>query len=134
KINDLESIGITKKILSEEDIFLSLPSSANLYMYFIIKALYLLKNEGDLVVVFFSSWLLSNNGRSFVKTIYSMCSLIKKIHINGELFEKHAMVDVIVLHLRKSNIKYPVIINNASLINGVSSFEENKEIEESLEL
>lgn len=134
KINDLESIGITKKILSEEDIFLSLPSSANLYMYFIIKSLYLLKNEGDLVVVFPSSWLLSKNGRSFEKTIYSMCSLIKQIHISGELFEKYAMVDVIVLHLRKSKIKYPVIINNASLINGVISFEENKEIEERLEL
>lgn len=134
KINDLEPIGITKNILREEEIFSNLSNNANLYMYFIIKALYLLKNEGDLVVIFPSSWLLSKSGKSFEKTIYSICNLVKQIHIHGELFEKHAMVDVVILHLRKTEKKYPVIMMNASLIDGVISLKDCIEDKESLEL
>ena len=39
KIDDLEQLDITKKILRQNKIFKDLPSTANMYMYFVMKSI-----------------------------------------------------------------------------------------------
>ena len=56
KIDDLARLGITKEKLRKDKIYEPLPSTANMYMYFIFKALDLLKEEGELIVIL--SWQL----------------------------------------------------------------------------
>lgn len=104
KIDDLEKFGITKDILSENPIFQNLPRTANLYMYFVLKAISLLKPEGQMIIIFPSSWLDARGGKIFREYLYTECDVIKQIHVHGEAFEGAAIVDVVILKVinRKS--------------------------------
>ena len=75
KIDDLQYLGITKKKLRQNIIFNSLPSNANMYMYFILKAMDLLKTNGQLVVIFPSSWLNAKSGHQFKKALLNTESM-----------------------------------------------------------
>ena len=118
KIDDLKPFGITKKILRENQLFANLPSTANLYMYFIIKSIDLLKDNGELVVIFPSSWLQAKSGKQFEKSLYSKCTLIKQIHVEGEVFEKNALVEVVILHLAKGLISVDAVVENVKISHG----------------
>lgn len=117
KINDLKSFGITKKKIRENPIFKSLSNTSNLYMYFTIKAVNLLKEKGELIVIFPSSWQQAETGKKFEKLLYENCTLLKQIYITGEVFEKEALVEVVILHLKKGKFnikndqKYLEVIN-----------------------
>lgn len=108
KINDLKDYGITKETLHQISIFKKLPKTSNMYMYFVIKAIDMLVDKGQLVVVFPSSWLNTKTGEKFKKIMLSKCGVEKKIHVFGEVFEKKALVDVIILKLVKGNINISV--------------------------
>jgi adenine-specific DNA-methyltransferase len=118
KIDDLKPLGITKRILRQNKLFDSLPSTANLYMYFIYKSIELLKDNGEMVVIFPSSWLQAKSGKQFEKSLYSKCTLIKQIHITGEVFEKNALVEVVILHLKKGLLDIDAVIENVEISNG----------------
>lgn len=118
KIDDLKSYGITKEALRRNSIFEKLPKTANLYMYFIFKAIDLLRAEGQLVVIFPSSWLQARSGRAFEKMLYSQCTLKQQIHISGDVFEKEALVDVVILNLTKDKVLIEPEIKNLEISNG----------------
>lgn len=101
KINDLETLGVTKKKLAENNIYDELPSTANLYMYFIIKGFDILKPGGEMIVIFPSSWIKARSGKSFQKKILECGGIERQIHISGEVFEKNALVEVVILKLKK---------------------------------
>lgn len=101
KINDLKDLGITKEFLRKNPIYAGLPSTANLYMYFLLKAIDLLCDGGELVVIFPSSWMKAKSGIDFNNLLYSKTSLIKEVYVNGDVFEKDALVDVVILKLVK---------------------------------
>lgn len=101
KIDELEGYGITKERLRCIPVFADLPSTSNMYMYFILKAIDLLKENGQLIVIFPSSWMNSKTGEEFQKLMLSKCGLEKQIHIYGEVFEREALVDVVILKLVK---------------------------------
>ena len=101
RINDLSELGVSKQKLGQCEIYSRLPSTANLYMYFIIKAISLLKKNGELIVIFPGSWLQAKNGDQFGATLYENCSVEKQVFISGDVFEESALVDVIILKLRK---------------------------------
>ncbi len=101
KINELESYGITKGALRLNPIFSGLPSTANMYMYFIVKAIDLLKDGGQLIVIFPSSWMNAKSGANFQEKLLSKCSIDKQVYIHGEVFEREALVDVVFLKLIK---------------------------------
>lgn len=103
KINDLKALGITKAKLRKNKIYEQLPSTANMYMYFIFKALDLLKDNGELVVIFPSSWIDARSGKTFQKALTSKAVIIKQVYISGEVFEKTALVEVVILKLKKGN-------------------------------
>lgn len=102
KIDDLEELGITKEFLRKNPIYDGLPSTANLYMYFLLKAIDLLCDGGELVVIFPSSWMKAKSGINFNKLLYSNTSLMKKVYISGDVFERDALVDVAILKLIKN--------------------------------
>lgn len=122
KIDELKVFGISKKKLKENKIFKNLPLNANLYMYFIVKAIHLLKKNGELIVIFPSSWTKTKNGTEFKKILNKYCSLMNEINIYGDIFENSPLVDVIVLHLKKG--KASVLTNNQKIEvkNGVLKF------------
>jgi len=103
KIDDLAQYGLTKAKLFEQDIFSALPKSANLYMFFVVKAIDLLKPNGELIVIFPDSWLNSRSGGMFRNSLSKNCSVEKRIHVSGQAFEKKALVDVVILKLRKNS-------------------------------
>ena len=79
KIDNLSTLGVSKTLLRQNPLFSELPSTANLYMYFIVKAISLLAENGELIVIFPGSWLTARSGKQFEKVIYAKCSLIKQL-------------------------------------------------------
>lgn len=108
KIDELEPYGITKEKLRYDPIFAGLPSTANMYMYFIMKAIDLLKEGGKLIVIFPCSWINAKSGAEFQKTMLAQCDMEKQIHIHGDVFEREALVEVVILKLIKGQKKLAV--------------------------
>ena len=102
KIDDLVELGISKEKLRANPIFSTLPKTANLYMYFIIKALKMLNYNGKLVVIFPSSWIKARSGKEFERLINSQALIEKQINITGEVFQKNVLVDVVILCIKKT--------------------------------
>ena len=90
--------------MQEDPVFRGLPSTANLYMYFIMKAIALLKQGGQLIVIFPSSWMNARTGAAFRQMMLSKCGIEKQVYIFGEVFEKEPIVEVAILKLRKGKI------------------------------
>lgn len=101
KIDDLSGYGITKEKLRRQAIFAGLPKLANLYMYFIVKAIDLLDEGGQLVVVFPGSWMKSKTGRIFEGLMLSTCKVERKIHVRGDVYSRDAFVEAVILKLVK---------------------------------
>lgn len=101
KIDELERFGISKAKLSANPIFSMLPRTANLYMYFIIHGLHLLRTGGEMVVIFPGSWLDARSGVAFRKYLFSECDVTHQIHVSGEVFTGSALVDVVILKIIK---------------------------------
>ena len=118
KINDLAEYGITKNRLQKQKIFNNLPSTANIYMYFIVKAIDLLKENGQLVVIFPSSWMNTKSGQGFKHNMLKDCALVKQVHIYGDVFEKQALVDVVIMKLVKSKEPYKTKEEYLEVIDG----------------
>ena len=71
-------------------------------MYFILKAMDLLKINGQLVVIFPSSWLNAKSGHQFKKALLNTGRTEKVIYLHGDVFEKEALVDVVILKVVKT--------------------------------
>ena len=100
-IDDLQVFGITKRILRANPLFEELPATANIYMYFIIKAISQLKENGELIVIFPSSWMKARSGEAFMNLLKEKCGFEKEIRVSGNVFENNVLVDVIILKLVK---------------------------------
>lgn len=101
KIDNLASLGITKKSLRSREIFRNLRAHANMYMYFTIRAIELLKDNGQLVVIFPSSWMNSRTGSTFKKLLLAQCDVDQEIHIDGPAFEGDPLVKTVIMKLIK---------------------------------
>ena len=106
-IDELADYGITKSSLRNNPLFKDLPATANFYMYFILKAIKKLNTNGELIVIFPGSWLQARSGKKFQDTIEKICVIEEEIFITGEIFEKNALVDVIILKLIKNKKDIP---------------------------
>lgn len=129
KIDSLLPLGITKKALIQNPLYKGLPSNANLYMYFIVKAISLLKKGGELVVIFPNIWMKAKSGKFLRSLIYEECTVTHQINITGKVFEKKALVDVVILKIIKSNLKDSTTIVKNLYFNG-TGLEDKPIIEE----
>ncbi len=118
KIDELKPLGITKKRIRKNPIYAGLPTTANMYMYFIVKALKLLENNGEMAVIFPGSWLKAKSGRDFETLLKSLASVERQIHISGTIFEKEALVEVIILKLKKGPAPSAGLVEYIELKNG----------------
>ncbi|WP_277891135.1 Eco57I restriction-modification methylase domain-containing protein [Enterococcus lactis] len=119
KIDDMSEFGITKERLKKDKLFGKLPSTANMYMYFIVKSLSMLKDGGEMVVIFPNSWLTSKVGIQFEKLMYENSTLLNEIHLLGELFEKKALVEVLVLRIRKGKYQKNAIFKSYKVVEDI---------------
>ncbi len=65
---------------------LKISQKSNLYIYFILKSLSLLKNEGLLVAIAYDSWLYSSFGEPFRKFITENYELQRIVHFKNQAF------------------------------------------------
>ena len=115
KIDDLASYGITKAKLHTDMVLAALPHQANLYMYFIMKAVSRLKDGGQLVVIFPNSWMHARTGAAFERLLFAQCGAVEQIHISGDVFERQALVEVVILKLikgQRGNLAQPVFLES----------------------
>ncbi len=97
EIDHMESLGVTKNILRKSCTRFNVPSKANLYVYFIIRAIELLRNNGQLVVIFPSSWVHSTLA-SFIYQVFSIDGHISQfISVLGNPFVGDPIVDVCII-------------------------------------
>lgn len=101
KIDDLKSLGITKAALRRQKLYTAVPGNGNLYMYFILKSISLLKPGGELVVIFPDTWQRAANGVGFKEAMERECNIVRTIYVRGEAFVTSALVDVLILKIVK---------------------------------
>lgn len=89
-----------------------------MYMYFVVKAISLLRDNGELVVIFPGSWLSARSGKEFEKALYSECMLLNQIYLSGDVFEKNVLTDVIILKLKKCKFSVFPQINHLLFSDG----------------
>lgn len=134
KINELADLGVSKSVLLKNKLYTELPSTANLYMYFIIKAISLLKPDGELIVIFPGSWLQAKNGNRFRDALYKDCSIERHINISGDVFEESALVDVLILKIRKDGKNQKADPEHIRLKDGKFEHYENETCDISIQL
>lgn len=85
---------LTKGENSKDKIYESLnlfgsriPKKSNLYVYFILKSILHLNENGKMIAVFYDSWLYSIFGYEFKKILLEYGSLRKIIHLKHDAFE-----------------------------------------------
>lgn len=118
KIDDLSESGITKKELFSNNLYNCLPKTANLYMFFIVKAIDMLKENGEMIVIFPSSWMSARGGKSFKNYIDTHTCVTKQIDVYGEVFEGDALVEVSILKMVKRKGPYNTVIEKYKVFNG----------------
>lgn len=99
KLDGLSAFGIDKAALRSRPMYEALPSTANMYMYFVLKAISLLKPHGELVLIFPGTWKWTAAGTDFLRAIEEQCAITKWFNVRGNPFETGALVDVVILKL-----------------------------------
>lgn len=105
KIDSLSDFGIYKELLRRQPVFEALPSTANMYMYFVLKAITLLKDGGQMVLIFPGTWKWASVGEGFLKAIEEKCTITQWFNVRGNPFETGALVDVVILKLVRGQAK-----------------------------
>lgn len=134
KIDDLADSGITKEFLFSNPLFEGLPRTANLYMFFIVKAIDLLNDNGEIIAIFPSSWMSARGGKSFKKIIEERACITDQIDVYGEVFEGNALVEVSILKMVKTDIKKTPNIIKTKVLNGELIPDNRKEADELIDL
>ncbi len=70
-----------------DDCGIVVPKKSNLYIYFLIKCLKHLKENGTLVAIVYDSWLFTDYGKILKQIIEKNYSLIKVVHFRHQAFE-----------------------------------------------
>ena len=97
ELDKLASLGVTKQKLQSACWMMNISSKANLYMYFILRAILLLREGGELIAIFPNSWTNTPVGKQFYEQMKLHGSITDFINVEGEAFEGSPMVDVCIL-------------------------------------
>ena len=97
ELDKLASLGVTKQKLQSACWMMNISTKANLYMYFILRAILLLREGGELIAIFPNSWTNTPVGRQFSEQMKLHGSITDFINVEGEAFEGSPMVDVCIL-------------------------------------
>ena len=78
-----------------------IPTKSNLYVYFLLKAIDLLKPQGRMVAIVYDSWLYSAYGEIFQATLSTLGSIDAVVHFRHEAFT-NADVGATIIRFTKS--------------------------------
>lgn len=81
-----------------------IPSKSNLYVYFLLKSIDLLKDDGKLVAIVYDSWLYSSYGERLKQILSSMGSIESVVHFQNKAFT-NADVGATIIEFRKGRIQ-----------------------------
>lgn len=121
ELGKLAPLGITKQKLQSACWMMNISSKANLYMYFILRAILLLRDGGELIAIFPNSWTNTPVGRQFYEQLRLHGSITDFINVEGEAFEGSPMVDVCIvkfvkgkrmIHGIRTKTKYTKVVIN----------------------
>jgi adenine-specific DNA-methyltransferase len=99
KFPDLQRFGMDIEKIRKDQAFSGLPRKANLYAYFIIKALDVLSDPGILIAIFPSTW--TRDGTYLFKAIKGRGFVCASYHINGLAFGDNVLVSVDIVIFKK---------------------------------
>ena len=120
-----EKISIeTKKLLKNISILsqIEVSQKANLYIFFILKSLLLLKQDGMLIAITYDSWLYSSFGKKFKEHLINNYSLQEIIHFKNNAFvgvDIGATIIIIKNNKEKVKIKYIEFESPEYLVNKI---------------
>lgn len=97
ELDNMAPLGVTKQKLQSACWMMNISSKANLYMYFILRAILLLREGGELIAIFPNSWTNTPVGKQFCEQMKLHGSITDFINVEGEAFEGSPMVDVCIL-------------------------------------
>ncbi|SFW54875.1 Eco57I restriction-modification methylase domain-containing protein [Chitinophaga sancti] len=100
----------TKEIAAESigaEIADQIPSQSNLYVYFLIKAILHLKDNGLMVAVIYDSWLYNSFGKALKSLLTSLGSVNNIYHFKKDAFPD-AEVGATIIEFRKKRTNEPV--------------------------
>ena len=101
ELNALKPLGVSKQKLQTSCALMTISSKANLYMYFILRSILLLRDGGELIAIFPNSWTNTPVGKQFYEQICHHGCITDFINVEGEAFEGSPMVDVCILKFVK---------------------------------
>lgn len=130
EIDAMAELGVTKQKLQMACGLISISTKANLYMYFILRAILLLKDEGELIAIFPNSWTNTHVGKQFKEQIGHYGCITDFINVTGNPFVGSPMVDVCILKFKRNAIgetRYmKMSVNGDTYTIAESSNEQNK--------
>jgi tRNA1(Val) A37 N6-methylase TrmN6 len=94
-----------KDKLRQVEIFRELPTVANMYMYFVMKVISLVRNGGEIIAIIPDSWLKAKSGEAFTKAINRHCLVQQMEYVKGKPFETDVNTNVVIIKLIKTNDK-----------------------------
>ncbi len=97
ELDNLQPLGISKQKLQSSCGLMTISTKANLYMYFVFRAIILLRDKGELIAIFPNSWTNTPVGKCFYEQMCHYGSITDFINVDGEAFEGSPMVDVCIL-------------------------------------
>lgn len=106
-----ERIQYTNKCKEEmnsilNEYFPNIPSKSNLYIYFLLKSLLHLKDNGYLNVIIYDSWLYSDFGEYIKKILVENFNIEKVIHFKHDAFENAIVGATIILISNKKQTPF----------------------------
>jgi hypothetical protein len=103
-------------------------------MFFIIKAIDILDDNGEIIAIFPSSWMSARGGKSFKKIIEERACITDQIDVYGEVFEGSALVEVSILKMVKTDLKKAPNIIKKRVFNGEMIPDNRKEADDLIDL
>lgn len=104
ELDKLAPLGVTKQKLQSACWIMNISSKANLYMYFILRAILLLRKGGELIAIFPNSWTNTPVGKQFYEQMKLHGCITDFINVEGDAFEGSPMVDVCILKYVKGKL------------------------------
>lgn len=101
EIDAMAELGVTKQKLQSVCGLMTISTKANLYMYFILRAILLLKDEGELIAIFPNTWTNTPVGKQFKEEIMHYGCITDFINVTGNPFVGSPMVDVCILKFKR---------------------------------
>ena len=100
ELDELSPLGISKKKIQDICAFHSY-GKANIYIYFILRAIQLLEEDGELIAIFPNAWEKTPSGKSFKERLLTLGSITLSVQVRGAPFVGDPAVEVLIMKFVK---------------------------------